>query len=64
MGVDMTAKNLVGKEGIAFTVLRPSGKIEIEGNVYDATAESGYIEHGEKIVVVKFETAQLFVRKA
>jgi membrane-bound serine protease (ClpP class) len=64
VGVDMTAKNLVGKEGTAFTVLRPSGKVEIEGDVYDATAESGFIEQGEKIVVVKFETAQLFVRRA
>jgi membrane-bound serine protease (ClpP class) len=63
VGVDMSTKNLVGKEGTAFTVLRPSGKVEIEGGVYDATAESGYIEQGEKIVVVKFETAQLFVRK-
>jgi membrane-bound serine protease (ClpP class) len=63
MGVDMTQKNLVGMTGTAFTVLRPSGKVEIEGNIYDATAESGFIEHGEKVVVVKFETAQLFVRK-
>lgn len=64
VGVDMTAQNLVGKEGSAFTVLRPSGKVEIEGNVYDATAESGFIEHGEKVTVVKFETAQLFVRRS
>lgn len=64
VGVDMTSKALVGKEGTAFTVLRPSGKVEIENNIYDATAESGFIEQGEKIVVVKFETAQLFVRKA
>ena len=64
IGVDMSAKSLIGKEGTAFTVLRPSGKVEIEGNVYDATAESGFIEQGEKIVVVKYETAQLFVRKA
>ena len=64
MGVDMSAHKLIGKEGTAFTVLRPSGKAEIEGNVYDATAESGFIEQGEKVVVVKYETAQLFVRKA
>ena len=63
MGVDMSSHNLVGKEGTAFTVLRPSGKAEIDGNVYDATAESGFIEQGEKIVVVKYETAQLFVRR-
>ncbi|MFI5163617.1 MAG: nodulation protein NfeD [Bacteroidia bacterium] len=64
MGVDMTSKDLVGKEGTAFTILRPSGKVQIDGNVYDATAESGYIDKDEKIVVVKYETAQLFVRKA
>ena len=63
MGVDMSSHNLVGKEGTAYTVLRPSGKVEIEGNVYDATAESGFIDKGEKILVVKYETAQLFVRK-
>lgn len=63
VGVDMTAQSLVGKEGFAFTVMRPSGKVEIEGNVYDATAESGFIEQGEKVTVVKFETAQLFVRR-
>ena len=63
MGVDMSEHALVGKHGIAFTILRPSGKVEIEGNVYDATAETGYIDKGEKIEVIRFETAQLFVRK-
>ena len=64
MGVDMSSQNLVGKSGTAFTILRPSGKVEINGNIYDATAETGYIDKGEKIEVVRFETAQLFVRKA
>jgi len=63
MGVDMTSQNLVGKSGTAFTILRPSGKVEIDGNIYDATAEMGYIDKDEKIEVVRFETAQLFVRK-
>lgn len=55
--------NLIGKTGYAHTILRPAGKVEIEGDVYDATAETGYIEKGEKIIVVKYETAQLVVRK-
>lgn len=63
IGVDMSSQNLIGKSGIAFTILRPSGKVEIEENIYDATAETGYIDKGEKIEVVRFETAQLFVRK-
>ncbi|MCK9617053.1 MAG: ATP-dependent Clp protease proteolytic subunit [Lentimicrobiaceae bacterium] len=55
--------NLIGKTGTAKTILRPSGKIEVEGDVYDASAEISYIESGEKIIVIKYESAQLFVRK-
>lgn len=62
--VDVVAgNNLVGKTGLAFTVLRPSGKISIEGEIYDATALAGYIEKGETIKVIKFETAQAVVVK-
>lgn len=56
-------KSMLGKSGIAHTILRPAGKIEIENEVFDATAITGYIEKGENIKVVKYETAQLFVRK-
>lgn len=36
----------------------------IEGEVYDATALTGYIEKGEAVKVLKFETAQVVVVKA
>ena len=62
-GVDDSENKLIGKTGIALTILRPSGKVEISGNVYDATAEIGFIEKGENVIVAKFETSQLFVRK-
>ena len=55
--------NLLGKTGTAFTVLRPSGKIEVEDDIFDATALTGYIEKGETIKVVKYETSQVFVVK-
>ena len=54
---------LIGKTGTAITMLRPSGKIEVEGETYDATALSGFIEKGETIKVVKYETAQLVVSR-
>ncbi|MBL4587012.1 MAG: nodulation protein NfeD [Flavobacteriales bacterium] len=63
VGVDATDGKMVGKEGMAHTILRPAGKVEIDNDIYDATALVGFIEKGEKVVVVKFETAQLFVRK-
>ncbi len=52
---------LKGKEGIAQTVLRPAGKVLIEGEVYDAVAENGLIEKDENILVTKIEATQLYV---
>lgn len=63
VGVDIKEAKLVGEEGSAFTVMRPSGKVMINDQLHDATALTGFIEKGEKVKVVKFETAQLFVRK-
>jgi len=63
IGVDSNEHSLVGKQGIAQTILRPSGKVVIDDETYDATALTGYIDKGETIQVTKYETAQLFVRK-
>jgi membrane-bound serine protease (ClpP class) len=60
---DSQMKDIIGKEGIAYSVLRPSGKILIEGEVYDAKSEYGFIDKGEKIKVFRYETGQLYVEK-
>ena len=58
-------KNLIGKEGEAYTVLRPGGKVIIDDNIYDAIAEVGFIEKGEPVKVIKDEAGQIYViRKA
>ncbi|PCH93390.1 MAG: serine protease [Bacteroidetes bacterium] len=64
IGVDNKEKELVGKTGKATTILRPAGKVKIENDIYDAVAETGYIDEGEEVLVIKFETSQLFVRKS
>ena len=56
-----THQELIGQEGIAQTVLRPSGKVQIEGQIYDGISESGFVEKGEPIVVIKSENAQVYV---
>jgi membrane-bound serine protease (ClpP class) len=56
-------RDLLGKTGQAFTVLRPSGKVEIDDEIYDATALTGYIEKGSDVKVIKYETSQIFVVK-
>ncbi|OQX79247.1 MAG: serine protease [Bacteroidetes bacterium 4484_249] len=61
---DNIYKTMVGQRGVAFTVLRPAGKVKIEDEVFDATAETGFIEKGESIKVTGYQTSQLIVAKA
>ncbi len=63
IGVESKHKEMIGKTGVASTILRPSGKVEINGDLYDAKAEISYIEKGEKVLVAKFEAGQLYVRR-
>ncbi len=63
IGVEYSLKELVGMSGNAYTDLRPAGKIEIDDEQYDAVAETGYIERGEKITVLRFTHGQLYVSK-
>jgi membrane-bound serine protease (ClpP class) len=60
---DVSYRDITGKTGVAHTMLRPAGKVMIDGILYDATALTGYIDKNEPVEVVKYETAQLFVRK-
>lgn len=54
--------SLVGKEGIAATVLRPSGKVLIDGEIYDGVSLQDFIEKGTPVKVVRFENAQVYVQ--
>ena len=50
-----------GKQGIAKTVLRPAGKVEIEGKVLDAVTQGDFIRPGESVVVIKAESNRVVV---
>ena len=54
-------KNLIGKEGVAITDLRPSGKIEIDGEWHDAQSDAEYIKKDSKVKVEKVQGAYLVV---
>lgn len=43
--------DLLGKEGVTVTLLRPSGKIRIGEETYDAESDGTLIERGTEIVV-------------
>lgn len=55
--------DLIGKTGTAYTVLRPSGKIMIDNQLYDAFSRGDYIEKGDQITVLEIEGSTLKVRK-
>ena len=54
---------LTGITGTARSMLRPAGKVDIDGKLYDAICETGYINAGEQVKVIRFETGQLYVVK-
>jgi membrane-bound serine protease (ClpP class) len=54
---------MLGKTGIAHTVLRPSGKIRIGEEIYDAFSSGDYIERGTEIIVIDDSSSSLKVKK-
>ncbi|NOT74086.1 MAG: nodulation protein NfeD [Cyclobacteriaceae bacterium] len=54
---------MIGKTGVAFTVLRSSGKVMIEEKLYDANSRGEYIEKGDAIEVTGIESSTLRVKK-
>ncbi|HNV29814.1 MAG TPA: NfeD family protein [Cyclobacteriaceae bacterium] len=55
--------NLLGQKGKAFTILRPSGKVIIDEQIYDAFTRGDFIEKGEPIEVIGTEGVTLKVKK-
>ncbi len=64
IGVETEQLSLVGENGVAHTVLRPSGMVKINEKVYDAKSEYGFIDKGEAVKVIRYETGQVYVVKA
>lgn len=57
------ADSLNGKIGIVHNRLRPSGKVEIEGEIYDAYTRGEFLDQGEPIIVISTEGISLKVKK-
>ncbi|MDP4687513.1 MAG: ATP-dependent Clp protease proteolytic subunit [Salibacteraceae bacterium] len=62
VGTSTKEFDLIGKTGKAYTDMRPAGKVEIDGEIYDATAESGFIERDCPVKVISYTAAQIKVR--
>jgi membrane-bound serine protease (ClpP class) len=55
-------KGMVGKKGTAYTILRPSGRVMIENDLYDAFTRGGFVKKGEEILVISSEGTSLKVK--
>jgi membrane-bound serine protease (ClpP class) len=62
VAVEPEMLDLVGQTGEAYTILRPAGKVMIGGKVYDAVADTAWIPKGSTVLVVKQESAQVYVK--
>jgi membrane-bound serine protease (ClpP class) len=65
MGYSANARNLSlhGKRGVAYTILRPSGKVMIDGEIYDATTRGNPIDKDEPIEVINDESNTIRVKR-
>jgi len=55
--------DLIGKEGISLTILRPAGTVRIDGQKYSAVTGGEFIEKDKPIKVVKVEGSRVVVRQ-
>ncbi len=56
-------EDLIGKQGIALTTLRPSGTAIINNERLDVVTQGNYIEKNTKIEVIKTEGSRIVVRE-
>jgi membrane-bound serine protease (ClpP class) len=54
---------LLDKQGITLTQLRPAGKIMIDDEIIDAVSEGAFIQKDQKVKVIKVEGSRIVVRE-
>jgi|SRR5579862_1110259 len=57
------ARDWVGREGVAQTILRPAGVALVDGKRLDVVAESGMIESGSPIRIIAVQENRLVVKQ-
>lgn len=53
----------VGTEGIAVSALRPIGKAELKGKIYEVKTFGSYLETGKKIRIIEILSNQIVVEQ-
>ena len=55
--------DMIGKEAVVRTALKPKGTVLAEGELWTAIAEGSTIEAGEEVIITKVEGLKLWVTK-
>ena len=55
--------DLLNKEGIALSILRPAGIAKIDGKRVDVVADGSWIESGKSIKVTRVEGVRILVKE-
>lgn len=55
--------DLLGREGVCATPLRPAGTADIDGNRYDVVSDLEFVEAGERIVITAVEGRRVVARR-
>lgn len=63
VGVDMGLARYIGQHAVTVTEMRPSGKIEIGSNIFDAVSTGAFILAKRRVKIKKYENAQLYVEE-
>ena len=54
---------LIRKKGISVSSLRPSGKVNIDGQIVDALSQGTFIDGGRPVIVEKAEASYIIVKE-
>ena len=60
---NFNTESLIGKKGTSYSVLRPSGKVMIDGTIYDAYSRGEFIEEKKTIEVIEQVGGSLKVKE-
>jgi membrane-bound serine protease (ClpP class) len=56
-------EEMIGKEAVVRTTLKPKGTVLAEGELWTAIAEGSTIEAGEEVIITKTQGLKLWVTK-
>jgi len=56
-------EDMIGKEAVVRTALKPKGTVLAEGELWTAIAEGSTIEAGEEVIITKVEGLKLWVTR-